>query len=90
MIGLQNDADKELRFLYEWWTHGRKEAWDDWQRRADAYYDTHPETIDEMIKGLNRPTPPDRRALWDESERLEELDNEMLRRLIEVRQRMWT
>jgi hypothetical protein len=95
---------KEIKDIYEWWKIGRKQAIDElsakrrqnWEKRVklDSIYN-------EAIKGefmaqINTNTPQykvyleERTKLVKERELLDEKDEEMMHRLINIRRWLWT
>jgi hypothetical protein len=92
------EAAKELREIYEWWTHLRKIEHDEYERRSDAAYKDFQFTFTPLPGGMQRLDPPDetpeqrkeRNAIWAEEDRLYQKDTDMMIRLIKVRGAMWT
>lgn len=92
------EAGRELREIYEWWTHGRRIEQDEYERRSTEAYRDFRYTFVPMQGGMQKmelsdETPEQRKARDDvnlEEDRLYEKDTEMMIRLIKVRGAMWT
>ena len=92
------ETARELREIYEWWTHGRRIEQDEHERLATEAYKDFSYTFVPMPGGMQKmelsdETPEQRKARDDvnlEEDRLYEKDTEMMIRLIKVRGAMWT
>lgn len=91
----QLEGDREIRALYDWWKTGRKQEHD----ACDKILDGYSKDFDDIFKPI--PEKPgfleyiqDHSPQWEawklEHDRLEAKDEEMLQRLMKVRQRLWT
>jgi hypothetical protein len=87
--------EREVRVLYDWWKTGRKQEFEALDKILDGYH----RSFDDMFKpcsdkpGLFEyvPDPDPRWEAWKaEHDRLEAKDEEMLQRLMKVRQTLWT
>jgi hypothetical protein len=89
-IDYQLANEREIRALYDWWKLTRKQEW-------DACYAIHKDIHNPFrkIEGSNTSvfepnTSPEHDAWMEEYDRLEAKDEEMLGRLIKIRQCLWT
>jgi hypothetical protein len=91
----QLERDNEIRALYDWWKTGRKQEQDACTKLLDGY--------DFRLRNAFKPVPdsdlleyipPAKDPRWEawkvEHDRLEAKDEEMLARLMKVRQALWT
>jgi hypothetical protein len=91
-------AKKEMIEIYDWWTKGRKEEHDAWDRAYDDVYTgtttrfepskTFPGNFDMVTE--KSPGREAVEALWKRDEALENKDEEMIIRLVKVSGYMWT
>lgn len=79
------EAAKELREIYEWWTIRRKIEHDEHERRFDAAYEDCPSFPYEPTLEQQKA----HEAVQAEEEKLDQRDTDMLIRLIKVRGAMW-
>lgn len=71
--------EKEIRYLYDWWTTGRRYLHEKARKQLDA-----------AGPGIEKYKTPEFEAWCKEMDRLDAMDEEMLARLMKVRRRLWT
>ena len=91
------NAKKEMLAIYQWWTHDRKVEHDAYDKALEVAYPDGWLKFEPLNDGsdysrlVSNPTPKEvRDNLFKMEQDIENKDEEMLLRLIKVREYMWT
>lgn len=97
--GGQGEIEKELKELYHWWKEGRKKEYEDCSAILDEYDRLQDEKFGK-VSMLDQLTKEEIRSFrykhpkWNEymdlHQRLDRKDQEMLERLVKIREHLWT